>query len=96
MKVIEFGVHDFMRNQDSVDVVGRCYKGPIAVGVHFTKAIAHGSDQVLLIDLQVVRILAYEKELDELEEGVSARLLFEGRTGDLSGGWVLQGVDDRC
>lgn len=91
--MIEFGVaHEPLRIGEEWHVIGRCVTD-IDVGGRFTKFVPRhkrpegeaGSeyvcDDAMPIDLTIVRILAYGKELESWSAGLSAKLVLRG-SGD--------------
>lgn len=80
----EFGVHGLDRMNERGAVIGRCHRGVIRVGDTFATAITPGAAPVQ-VKLQVARIEAYERDLAEVDEGLTARLYLHGE------GWAALG-----
>lgn len=75
----EFGVHVVYRAKDDVfEVDGRCYLGPITLGTTF-----HVIKPDTPVHLTVVGIEAYKHSLEEIDEGLTARLRLKGNCADL-------------
>jgi hypothetical protein len=72
----ELGVHGIERIAPCT-VIGRCYKGPLRVGGTFT-SFEDETGSTHLVRLEVTRIEAYRRELDEIDEGLTARLTLRG------------------
>jgi hypothetical protein len=77
----QFGVHDIERDQDPTIVVGRCYRGSLRIGDVFVlnDKPAGQSSQVYLT---IAHIEAYRRSLDEIDEGLTARLTLQGQGGN--------------
>lgn len=79
--MFEFGVYKIER-VDPVVVIGRCHKGAIRVGSTFTSFRCEvGSTHA--VHLEVVEIEAYKRILQDIDEGLTARLTLRGS------GWQL-------
>jgi hypothetical protein len=70
----QFGIHA-VEGADSV--IGRCYRGPLKLGVVFT-SFEDESGTMHSVRLKITRIEAYRRELDELDEALTARLHLRG------------------
>lgn len=90
-----FGVHSAARlDASSLRVVGRCYRGPIKLGMRFEVATSPDQDQVLAVDLVVGRVVAYLRDLPELDEGLTGELLLVADTPTtVLPAWVLSTGD---
>jgi hypothetical protein len=75
----EFGVHRADVQGELILVDGRCYRGPLRRGDVF-RVLRPGDRGVCLT---VERIIAYNRELDEIDEGLTARLSLRGDGGEL-------------
>jgi len=74
----QFGVHgDVAISGEVMQVIGRCYTGPIRIGDVFRSAQAPSGERVL-VALTVVAMDAYGHALDEIQEGLTARLTLRG------------------
>jgi hypothetical protein len=91
--MVEFGIaHEPLKVGEEWQVIGRCVTD-IHVGSRFTKFVPHhkrgggeaGSeyvcDDAVPVDLTIVRILAYGKELETWSAGLTAKLVLLG-SGD--------------
>jgi hypothetical protein len=87
--VAEFGVYGV--ETSPCRVVGRCHAGPLRVGHVFTCFVdrAGVSHPVRLL---VARIEAYERALDEIDEGLTARLFLHGDGSLLDDRGALRGA----
>ena len=93
MAEFEFGVHGSeMPESGHLSVIGRCYKGPVKPGLVFTVADPPDGGDAVPVQLEVLRIEAYGHTLDELDEGVTARLFVVGPSVALPDGCVLRGT----
>ena len=70
----EFGVHSADVHGETIIVDGRCYQGPLKRGDVF-RVLRPGDRGVRLA---VERIVAYKRELDEIDEGLTAQLSLRG------------------
>jgi hypothetical protein len=85
--MFEFGIHDIDRNT----VIGRCYKGPLRVGEMFT-SFEDEANTTHPVELEITCIEAYNRELEEIDAGLTARLTLRGLGADsLSQRGVLRG-----
>lgn len=86
-----FGLHDVTVIGAAVTVIGRCYAGVLGVGAVFTSVVA-ADGTAAPVDLAIVRIEAYQRDLDQIEEGLTARLTLRGpAAAALHAGAVLHG-----
>ena len=105
---ILFGVDEIARIGEIVRVRGRCYQGPIVRADRFTMAFVpirtyndKGFDEVRTeeqkVHLEVVSILAYQKEIPECSQGMTAELHLAGY-GEVGVGerYVLLGLRRDC
>jgi hypothetical protein len=76
-----FGIHG-VEDVEPCTVIGRCYKGPLRVGGVFTLFEEEGGT-AHVVRLEVLQIEAYQRELDEIDEGLTARLTLHGSGGQL-------------
>lgn len=85
----EFGLHAIER-ESPLTIVGRCHRGPIRIGSRFTLFAEEGGEEHV-VSLEVVRMEAYRRELDEVADGLTARLVLSGTGGEsLTGRGVLR------
>jgi hypothetical protein len=80
----EFGVHRADVQGEMIVVDGRCYRGPLRRGDVF-RVLRPGD---MVVRLAVERIVAYKRELDEIDEGLTARLSLRGDGGE----FLMQGT----
>jgi len=94
--MIEFGIaHEPLKSDDEWHVIGRCVTD-IHIGQRFTKFVPHRrvgdsaetgpefvSDGEMPVDLTIVRILAYGKELESWSAGLTAKLVLRGSWDNL-------------
>jgi translation elongation factor EF-Tu-like GTPase len=86
-----FGLHGVTVIGDAVTVIGRCYAGVLRVGAVFTSVVAPDGTAAPA-HLAILRIEAYQRDLDQLEEGLTARLTLRGTAAAaLLAGAVLHG-----
>jgi len=77
-----FGVHgDATTSGEVTQVIGRCYTGPIRIGDAFRSAQSPGGERVA-VALTVVAMDSYGHALDEIQEGLTARLTLRGTGAD--------------
>lgn len=99
---VEFGIAAIEKaDAKCVVLVGRCYRGPIRVGDVFASAsrliaapLGESPRRSSSIEtaLTLVKIEAYGSSLNELDEGVTARIVLQGRgVAVLSAEMVLAG-----
>lgn len=77
----EFGVHAVKNVPEGCVVAGRCYRGPLERGAVLLRVWAAGQEGAAgsqPVRLLVVRITAYRREFEELDEGLTAELLLTG------------------
>lgn len=82
----EFGVHGARVEGNRVVVIGRCYRGPLRVGdvfVQLKPVDEEGPGSALPVRLTVERMVAYRREMSEVDEGLTAELSLQGEGGDL-------------
>jgi len=78
----EFGVHCVRQDDGELIVIGRCHRGPLRRGtVSCVVRPASGGEQP--VNLVVDRIVAYRREPDEIDEGLTAELRVSGVGGEL-------------
>ncbi|MCU0546891.1 MAG: hypothetical protein MUE44_32795 [Oscillatoriaceae cyanobacterium Prado104] len=98
-QIKEFDVDNVVQLKDMYCVQGACNKGDIKLGDIFLVAYQHitksgffegryeyevlGRSDVREIELQVIRIKAYNRDLDELSQGMSGELYLKGEGGDI-------------
>lgn len=81
---MEFGINTVspVTNREAL-ITGRCFYGKISVGARFRRAFVvilspdeSTSERRLIanVDLRITKIEAYGKELDELDEGLTAAI----------------------
>ena len=85
----QFGVHEVAIGADVTRVTGRCYTGPLRTGDVFRGAQASSGEHAA-VALTIVAIECYGHLMDEIQEGLTARLTLRG-TGaeDLAAETVL-------
>jgi hypothetical protein len=90
----EFGVHGVEGNDDVRSVIGRCFSGALQVGRVFLSSRA--PDGVSHpVRLAIVRIQAYQRDLDKIEEGLTARLHIQGEgLGLVHAGTILNTAEN--
>ena len=62
-------------------VIGRVFKDVIRVGATFT-SVVDPDGTAHAVDLQIKRIEAYRRDLDEADEGLTARITVAGHGGE--------------
>jgi hypothetical protein len=77
--LVEFGVHG-VEVVEPCTVVGRCYKGPLKIGGTFTSFQDEARTEHSVC-LEITQIEAYNRQLDEIDEGLTARLTLSGSGG---------------
>jgi hypothetical protein len=100
LNAIEFGIYEIVEDGGNLHVVGRCHKGPIKIGDRFSlqyrlEIEMDGGDygpssrrNESPIDLVVVCIRAYKRDLRELDEGMTAQMELLGHA-DLESGIAI-------
>jgi hypothetical protein len=76
-----FGIHRIELSEPCT-VIGRCYEGPLRVGGAFTSFDDEGGT-AHIVRLEITHIEAYNRELDEIDEGLTARITLQGIGGHL-------------
>jgi hypothetical protein len=83
----EFGVHDVEHIAETTIVSGRCYKGPLSVGDTFLSVISLGPTGDRLdsqpVKLKIQEMIAYGREMDQIDEGLTAKIKLAGESGEL-------------
>jgi hypothetical protein len=77
----QFGVHGIKVTNDEVVAVGRCYKGPLTTGAVFVLVQPESSgtfEPSQTVNLTVDKIVAYNREITEIDEGLTAELHMSG------------------
>ncbi|GAC1351424.1 MAG: hypothetical protein NVS3B20_05490 [Polyangiales bacterium] len=77
----EFGIHGVEKHNGEIVVIGRCYSGIIKRGDVFNslRGDAHvPKSQGQMVNLTVMRMVAYQRDLDEIDEGLTAQLFLSG------------------
>lgn len=98
-EVKEFNVDNVIQLDDEYGVQGACNKGIIKIGDIFLVAYEYiiknsvvglryeyenlGRSDIRQVKIQVIRIKAYNRELDELPQGMSGELYLKGEGGHL-------------
>jgi hypothetical protein len=77
----QFGVHGVERASDPTIVIGRCYIGPLRVGDVFVRNQLPAGQELRSIRLTIAHMEAYRHSMDELDEGLTARLTLTGDGG---------------
>jgi translation elongation factor EF-Tu-like GTPase len=73
----QFGVHEVAFGADVTHVTGRCYTGSLRIGdvIRGTQA---SSGEHAAVELTIVAIECYGHLMDEIQEGLTARLTLRG------------------
>jgi len=98
-QVQEFDVDNVTQLESEYCVQGGCNKDPIKIGdiflISYRKIIKHsvfelrhkfeylGISDIREVKLQVIRIKVFNKDLNELAQGMSGELYLKGEGGDL-------------
>ncbi|MDB9513296.1 hypothetical protein PN499_19050 [Kamptonema animale CS-326] len=95
----EFDVDNVTQLNDEYCVQGACNKGPIKIGDIFLVAYQYivkksfiegihksenlGRSDIREVKLQVIRIKIFNRDIDELAQGMSGELYLKGERGDI-------------
>lgn len=84
----EFGIHSVERSGiNEARIVGRCFRGPLRLGVRLRTACLIESApsgaiprrvSAAVVDLEVMQIQAYGRSMQELDEGLTASIVVRG------------------
>ena len=85
----QFGVHGVEDDGALTLVVGRCYRGSLRRGDLFSEVERPG-EALRSIGMTIVRMEMYNRTVDEIDEGLTAKLTLNGEGRDALGeGCVL-------
>ena len=82
----EFGVHGVEHDKGTTIVIGRCYKDTLAVGDTFQLVTLlepqGGEAKSHAVNLTIQRMVAYGREMEQIDEGLTAQLRLAGEGGE--------------
>ncbi len=77
----QFGVHGVEHEGELTIIIGRCYLGRLRLGDAFVRnTLPEGT--VVTTRLTISQMEAYRHSLEEIEEGLTARITLTGDGGD--------------
>jgi hypothetical protein len=68
---------------NEIVIIGRCYRGNIRKGDVFVHLRSIDGTHGTPVHLSVNRLTAYRRDLNEIDEGLTAELCLSGQSGDL-------------